>query len=118
MNKSLILRKIQEYYNFKKDKDFATFLGIKQNSLSNWYTRETMDYDLIVEKCEEINGHWLLTGKGDMLKNKEEFYSNKINILEKENEFLISSNNSLKEINELLKNENMRLELENKILKK
>ena len=68
MNKVLILNMIQEYYGYKKDGDFADFLGIKQNTLSNWKTRDSIDYDRIIEKCDKINGHWLLTGKGSMLK--------------------------------------------------
>ena len=70
MDKSLILRDIKKYLGFKKDSDFAEFLGIKQNTLSNWKTRNTIDYDLIISKCEKIDANWLLTGKGSMLKTE------------------------------------------------
>ena len=44
-------------------------MGIKPNTLSNWYSRNTIDYDLIITKCERIDANWLLTGKGEMLKS-------------------------------------------------
>lgn len=68
MDKSLILKEIKKYYNFKTDGEFADFLGIKQNTLSNWASRNSIDYDRIITKCEEIDANWLLTGKGSMLK--------------------------------------------------
>lgn len=68
MDKSLILKEIKKYYNFKTDGEFADFLGIKQNTLSNWSTRNSIDYDRIISKCDEIDANWLITGKGSMLK--------------------------------------------------
>lgn len=69
MNNSLILNQIKSHYGFKTDTDFAKFLGIKQNTLSNWHTRNTMDYQLVITKCEDIDANWLLTYKGNMLKD-------------------------------------------------
>jgi repressor LexA len=75
MDKSLILKEIKKHYSFKTDGEFAAFLGIKQNTLSNWSTRNSIDYDRIIEKCENINGDWLLTGKGEMLKKTVDDFS-------------------------------------------
>jgi len=61
-DKTLILNRIKSHYGFKSDAEFARFLGIKPNSLSNWYTRNTIDYDLVFSKCEDINLEWLLSG--------------------------------------------------------
>ncbi|MGV4380201.1 helix-turn-helix domain-containing protein, partial [Ornithobacterium rhinotracheale] len=69
MDKKLILREIKKHLGYTKDGDFADFLGIKQNTLSNWKSRNTIDYDLIISKCENIDANWLLTGKGEMLKS-------------------------------------------------
>lgn len=66
---SLILRDIKLYYRLKTDAEFARFLGIKPNSLANWYSRNTMDYEKVISKCEDIDANWLLTGKGTMLKS-------------------------------------------------
>ncbi len=67
----LILSKIKSQYNFKSDAEFARYLGIAPNTLSNWYNRNSMDHELVISKCEFINANWLLTGKGNMLKSEE-----------------------------------------------
>ncbi len=71
MDKSLILNEIKLHYGFKKDTDFADYLGITSQVLSNWKTRNTFDYDVIYTKCLNINPHWLFTGEGNMLKNEQ-----------------------------------------------
>ena len=70
MDKLLILNKIQEHYNFKKDAQFAEYLGIPAQNLSKWKLRNTFDAELIYTKCTEINPEWLLTGQGEMLKGE------------------------------------------------
>lgn len=68
LDKSLILKDLKNHYNFKKDSDFARFLGIKPQTLSSWYSRNTFDADLLYAKCEEVDANWLLSGEGEMLK--------------------------------------------------
>jgi|SRR5690606_1771338 len=69
-DKTLILNRIKLHYGFKSDAEFARFLGIKPNSLSNWYTRNTIDYDLVFSKCEDINLEWLLSGNDSQSQNE------------------------------------------------
>lgn len=68
-DKSLILNKIKSHYNFKNDAEFARFLDIKPNTLSNWHVRNTMDFEKVYTKCEDIDGNFILTGKEPMLKS-------------------------------------------------
>lgn len=68
MDKSLILKEIKKHLGFKKDTDFAHFLGINQSNLSLWYKRGTINYESIISKCKDIDANWLLTGEGQMLK--------------------------------------------------
>lgn len=68
VDKTLILNKIQQFYNFKKDADFAKFLGIKTQVLSNWKNRNTFDIDVLYTKCEDISPDFLITGKGNFLR--------------------------------------------------
>ena len=105
-DKSLILNRIKLHYGFKTDAQFAKFLGIKPNSLSNWYSRNTMDYELVFSKCDEIDANWLFTGDGEMIKS----YKKESSILSMSKE--IPSNcdelkdkyiNLLEEYNNLLK---------------
>lgn len=70
MDKLLILNKIQEHYSFKKDAQFAEYLGIPAQNLSKWKLRNTFDAELIYTKCTQINPEWLLTGTGNMLKSE------------------------------------------------
>lgn len=65
---SLILNKIKEYYKFKTDKELADYLGIAPTTLSSWYARNRIDYLLVYDRCPEIDGNFLLTGEGEMLR--------------------------------------------------
>jgi len=65
----LILNKIKQHYKFKNNVEFANYLGISPQTLSNWYSRGTLDFDLVYTKCLGISGDWLLSGKGEMLIN-------------------------------------------------
>lgn len=68
INKSLILNALKEHYGYNSDSDFAEFLGIKRQTLSSWHTRNTFDIDLLYAKCVNIDGNFLLTGKGSIEK--------------------------------------------------
>ena len=68
--KDFIISQIKAHYNFKSDAEFARFLGIKPQVLSNWRKRNAIDYELLARVCTEIDANWLITGTGSMLKNK------------------------------------------------
>lgn len=70
MDKTLMLNEIKKHYNFKTDSEFAKFLGIKPQVLSNWKTRNTFDPAILYTKCEDLHTKWILTGEGPML-NKD-----------------------------------------------
>lgn len=72
-SKSLILNRLKEAYNIKKDTDLACLLGISKSTLSNWVSRDSIDYDRVFSLCEHINIDWLFTGEGNMLRNAEHF---------------------------------------------
>lgn len=64
MNKSLILNRLKEVKKFSTDTELAKYLEISRSTLSNWYSRNSIDYDLLFSKCEkEIDINWLLTGQ-------------------------------------------------------
>lgn len=70
MDKSLIINEIKSHLNYKTDTELADFLGVKQPTISTWRKRNTIDYELIIAKCNDIDANWLLTGEGSMLKQK------------------------------------------------
>lgn len=71
MDKSAILSHIKQHYGFKSDAEFARFLGITPQTLSNWGARNSVDYELLSTKCVDVDANWLLTGNGEMLKTVE-----------------------------------------------
>lgn len=79
MDKTLILKSIQKYLGFDKDKDFAEYLEIAQSTLSSWYSRGSIDYCRIIAKCKDIDANWLLTGQGEMLKFDPKKQLNQVN---------------------------------------
>ncbi|MDN3673874.1 helix-turn-helix domain-containing protein [Flavobacterium branchiarum] len=68
----MIINEVKKHLGFKKDVDFATYLGISQSTLSAWHRRGSINYVLIITKCKDIDANWLLTGKGKMLKPETE----------------------------------------------
>ena len=65
-----VLNRLKEAYNIQKDTELATLLGVSKSTLSNWSSRNTIDYDKVFSLCEHINIDWLLTGRGSMLKSE------------------------------------------------
>lgn len=63
-----ILSRIKQAYNMKTDTELALFLGVSQNTISTWKKRDSIDYKLIISKCDKINLDWILTGDGGMIK--------------------------------------------------
>lgn len=70
MDKTVMLNMLQNHYGLNKDIEFASLLGISSQVLSNWKKRNTFDAELIYTKCLNISSEWLLTGNGEMLKNR------------------------------------------------
>lgn len=64
------MNRLKEAYNIQKDTELATLLGVSKSTLSNWSSRNTIDYDKVFSLCEHINIDWLLTGRGSMLKSE------------------------------------------------
>ena len=62
-----MLDRIKDYYSFKTDVDFAKFLEITPQVLSNWKGRNSFDAELLFNKCPELNPSWLLCGKEPMI---------------------------------------------------
>lgn len=71
MDKSFILNRIKDHYNFKSDAEFARFLNVTPQTLANWHRRNTFDYDTLYTKCEAIDPDWLFSGKGPMLRKEK-----------------------------------------------
>lgn len=71
INKGLILDRIKAAYGLSGNSELARFLGVAPNTITNWYNRNSIDFDLVFPKCENVDFNWLLTGKGLMLKSEQ-----------------------------------------------
>lgn len=63
INKSLILNRIKFIKKMSTDKELAELLEITVATLSNWRRRDSIDYDLILSKCRDIDTEWLIYGE-------------------------------------------------------
>lgn len=68
--KGEMLDAIKQHLNMQKNTELAKFLGISSQAVSNWYSRNTFDAELLYTKCGFISAQWLLTGTGPMLKEE------------------------------------------------
>ena len=71
MDKTKMLEELINHYTNGNKARFAKILGVSAQTVSAWIARNTFDAELIYTKCRYLNSSWLLTGKGDMLKQQE-----------------------------------------------
>lgn len=121
MNKTIMLERIKDYYDFPTDADFAKFLGVKPQVLSNWKSRNTFDAELLYSKCPELSPSWLLCGEEPMvdeekvidqhlredrspyhLERKLRYLQKEIDILTEAEKIMSSSGNEIKKALKLL----------------
>jgi repressor LexA len=71
MDKKEMLSALIQHYSAGNKAQFAKLLGITPQTVSTWLARNTFDADRVFALCEGVNGNWLLSGKGNMLKEEE-----------------------------------------------
>lgn len=71
MDKTLMLEQLINHYTNGNKANFAAMIGIKPQLLSNWLKRKTFDAEMIYMRCNDISADWLLSGEGDMIRNKQ-----------------------------------------------
>lgn len=65
IDKKLILNRLKNHYKCQTNQAFAKYLGISPTTLSSWYARNSMDYDLIFAKCVDIDLNKLFKSDSD-----------------------------------------------------
>lgn len=63
-----LVERLKAYFQVDTDYALAEKLGVKANTISTWKNRDTIDYPLILAKCDNVNLNWLLSGEGEMLR--------------------------------------------------
>lgn len=66
-----IIERLKIGLELSSDNALADSLGVSKTTLSNWKRRNSLDFPLVFSLCEHISLDWLLTGKGNMLKEEE-----------------------------------------------
>lgn len=61
-----IINRIKELERSDKDKDVALALGVEQNNVSSWRTREIVPWTRVLEyaRLKGVSMEWLLNGRG------------------------------------------------------
>lgn len=59
-----IIERLRVYYEVDTDTSLASFLGVRQNTISSWRSRGAIDLELIITKCDNINLNWLFFEEG------------------------------------------------------
>ena len=69
INVEKILNNLKKELNLKNDLELSKFLGIKQNTLSTWKSRNFIDVIMILNKIQDYDILKLLNGEENFTKN-------------------------------------------------
>lgn len=63
-----VIDRLKTALSLRTDIELAEYLCVKQNTISGWKARDTLDYKKIIEICDinNISFDWLFSGKGSM----------------------------------------------------
>ncbi len=89
INTKEILLRAKIALGANSETQLADLLGITKSALSNWKSRNSIDYKILFTKCEHIDYNWLIKGVGEMtLTSQEPQTDNDTAVLKKEIELL------------------------------
>ena len=87
MDKRVMLEQLINYFTDGNKTKFAAQVGIKPQLVSTWLSRGTYDAEVLYAGCPEVSGDWLLSGEGEMLKDKQNDMKNSNPLTDSEREF-------------------------------
>lgn len=67
INSCDILERVKEYLGVQSDSQLSAVLGVKKSTISNWKTRNSIDFELLFTKCDRADIGWLIMGENDNL---------------------------------------------------
>ncbi len=71
LTKNERLERLIEHYAEGKKAEFARRLGVSPQTINTWLGRSSFDVELVFAKCESVSGDWLLSGRGEMMRDKQ-----------------------------------------------
>lgn len=66
-----IVKRAKQVRGFKTDAELANYLGISRSTLSNWCSRNSIDFPLLLTKLKDVDYNWLLVGKGKPVRERK-----------------------------------------------
>jgi len=57
-----VLGRLAQKYGFANDTALGDHLGVTRQTISNWRTRDSLDYRLLLEKFPDADLNWLFRG--------------------------------------------------------
>lgn len=87
MDKRVMLEQLINYFTDGNKAKFAAQVGIKPQLVSTWLSRGTYDAEVLYAGCPGVSGDWLLSGEGEMLKDKQNDMKNTNPLTDSEREF-------------------------------
>jgi hypothetical protein len=57
-----VLGRLAQRYGFANDTEFGAHLGVTRQTISNWRTRDSLDYRLLLDKFPDADLNWLFRG--------------------------------------------------------
>lgn len=66
-----VLDRLKQALNITTDTQLADALKVGKATISNWRSRNTVDFSLLFSNCGQTNINWLLNGEGDMATNSK-----------------------------------------------
>lgn len=67
---NLIIDRVKNAYDMPSDAELADFLGVAPSTVSSWRRRDTVDFQLIFAKCDEICADYLIHGDLPIFRNE------------------------------------------------
>lgn len=71
INAEAVIQRLKNIYTIETDLELSQFLGVSAPTISNWKTRNSIDFLLVFSKCIGINYHYILTGEGNQFADNE-----------------------------------------------
>lgn len=65
-----IISRLKSLLNIKTDEELSAFLGVARTTISSWKQRNTLDIQLIIEKCGDIDYNHILVDKAKCVNSR------------------------------------------------
>ena len=99
VNSIIILDRIKELINIKTDLELAKYLGISQNTIYSWKSRDSVDVWVIFQRLPKLDWNYIFYGEGfNSMTEENEARDQELLKLRKENQRLKEDAHDLRKV--------------------